>query len=239
MKLSIVIPAYNEENDIENTIIRASDYFLKQALDYEIIVVDDGSKDRTVEKVRNLLGKYTNLRLLKNSSNRGKGSAVRLGMLQGAGDYLLFMDADLSTPLIEFIKFIPEIQAGADIIIGTRKKKGANITMRQPILREYMGKVFTWVSNILLGCAVSDYTCGFKIFSRQAAKNIFSRQRIEGWGFDSEIIFLAGKNKYNIKEIPVSWHNDAGTKVRLVRDSINSFIELIRIRINDIKKRYA
>lgn len=239
MKISIIIPAYNEENVIGSTIIETSDYFSRQAFDYEIIVVDDGSKDRTAEKVERLQGKYSKLRLLKNGSNRGKGGAVRTGMLQGSGDYLLFMDADLSTPITEFIKFMPNIQAGTDVVIGTRKKKGANITRRQPLLREYMGKMFTWVSNILLGCTVSDYTCGFKVFSCQAAKNIFSRQLIDGWGYDSEIIFLARKKGYDIKEIPVTWHNDGDTKVRLVRDSVNSFIELIRIRINYIKNRYA
>lgn len=238
MKISIIVPSYNESHIIEKTLINIVEYFNKQSFDYQVIVVDDGSTDKTRECVRKFCSSHKNIEVLENNSNRGKGYAVRKGILHGEGDYLLFMDADLATPLSEFEKFRPKIFLKKPIIVGSRKMNGANIIQHQPFLREAMGKVFTFLTNFILGCRLTDYTCGFKIFSKIAAKDLFSKQITERWAYDAEIMFLANKYGYPIEEIPVTWSNKPNTKVKLLKDAINSLFELILIRYNYLKGRY-
>ncbi|MCS7232070.1 MAG: glycosyltransferase [Elusimicrobiota bacterium] len=236
--LSVVIPVYNEEDCIVVSLQKIINYLQKRNLPSEIIIVDDGSIDNT----KNLVEKFVkdnpslNIKFLTRQ-HMGKGTAVRMGMLNSVGDYCLFLDADLSTDITEFDKMFPYIQQGIDVIIGSRRIRGAKIVIHQPFLREFMGRVFTWLSNIFLGTKFSDFTCGFKCFSKKAKDKIFSTQKINGWSFDSEILFLAKKFGFKIQEIPVTWYNDPSTNVKLLKDTILSFIELIKITVLHKSKR--
>ena len=233
MKLSIVIPAFNEANRIGPTLVAAYAYFRELIPDHELLVVDDGSRDNTSGLVRQLqTEQIPTLRLLANGRNMGKGGALQHGMLAANGDYLLFCDADQSTPFTEMEKFLPAMEQKEPVVIGTRKSDGADVKKHQPWLRETMGKGFTVLSRAMIGVKVSDFTRGFKLFSRDAAQAIFRRQRIYDWSFDSEILHIAAKLGYNITEVPVTWINSEDTRVNLVRDTINSFKGLLRIRYN-------
>ncbi len=230
LKFSFVIPTYNEADCIKQTLNRVLEYAKSLNFDFEIIVSDDGSTDTTKEIVHNFINKNldSNVRLLQNP-HRGKGSAVKFGMLEATGDYVIFLDADLSTDINEFSKFLPYIAIGADIIIGSRRIKGAKIVAHQPPLREFMGRVYTFLSNFLLGLKYSDFTCGFKCFSKRAVQGIFSRQKIYNWSFDSEILYLAKKLGFKVYEVGVEWYNDPSTNVKLFKDTISSFIGLLRV----------
>lgn len=243
-KLSIIIPVFNEENCIKRTLESIAYYLSSLGYSYEIIVADDGSTDTTKKIVESFIQTHPNLaiKFVTENIHKGKGYAVKIGMKNSNGEYSLFLDADLSTDIKELDKFIPYIQEQVDVIIGSRKIQGAKIEIHQPFIREFMGKVFTWLSNIILGTQFSDFTCGFKCFSKKAKEQIFNLQKITNWSYDAEILFLAKKLGYHIKEVPVIWKNDPSTKVRLFRDAISSFIDLIKIRlihknINDLSLR--
>lgn len=227
--LSIIIPVFNEERRVKslNQIIS---YLKKQKYSWEIIVVNDGSTDKT-SKILGLLKKQFEFNLLSYSRNIGKGFAIKTGMLKAIGKYHLFLDIDLSTPISELEKFLPHLKK-YDIVIGSRKLKTSSLTTRQPLLREHLGKVFTLLSQYILKMPVSDFTCGFKIFSKKSSEQIFMRQRINRWGFDPEILYIGKSRKFSIKEVPVTWKNDPGTKVKFPRDMVISLSELIRIRLN-------
>ncbi len=228
--LSVVIPAYNEEAVIRQTTEEVARYLTESAITYELLIVDDGSTDHTVALVRELMQRHPSLRLLQ-ANHEGKGAAVKAGVLAAAGSRILFMDADHSTHIQEWKKCIPWLHDGYDVVIGSRKMPGADVKVHQPLLRELMGKVFTRLTNTLLTTQVTDITCGFKCFQADVAVRIFRLQRIAGWGFDAELLFLARRMGYRIKEVPVVWMDDASTKVRLMSDAIRSFNELMRIRI--------
>lgn len=233
--LSVIIPLYNEQKRL-NKLIKLYKYLKKQNFTYEVILVNDGSKDNTLKRTDNL-SKDFKFNLITYKENRGKGFAIRTGMLAAQGQNLLFTDIDLSTPIEEFNKFLPLLKKQR-IIIGSRKTKGSVLQKRQGIMRESLGKGFTLLSQVILGLQISDFTCGFKCFSKKAAKEIFSKQRIERWGFDSEILFLAKKLGYEITEIPVRWSNDPGTKVKFPGDIFRSLVDLYRIRHAWSKKAY-
>lgn len=233
--LSVIIPVYNETKRL-GTLPKIINFFKKQKFASELILVNDGSKDDTLEKIKNLQKKGL-LRIITYKKNRGKGYAIKKGMLAANGKYNLFLDIDLSTPLGEFKKFLPYLNK-YDILIGSRKTKGAKLIVHQPPLRENMGKAFTYISQIALQLPISDFTCGFKCFSHEAKKEIFKRQKIERWSFDSEILFIGNKLGFPIKEIPVVWKNDLNTKVKFPQDIINSIRDLIRIRINQLRGAY-
>ncbi len=236
-ELSVVIPAYNEAAVIAPTLEAIDAYLTRAQLTHEIIVVDDGSLDRTVAVVRGLSGTQPALRLL-DAPHQGKGAAIKQGVLAATGRYLLFLDADHSTRIEEIQKCLPWLRQGCEVVIGSRKMPGAVIRVHQPPLRELMGRGFTWVSNALLGVRVTDFTCGFKCFQTGVAQRLFRLQRIGGWGFDAEVLFLAKRGGYRIKEVPVAWANDPGTKVRLLRDTVGSFLELLQIRLGDWRGWY-
>jgi len=238
MLITIVIPAYNEEKRIIPTLKYIAAYFSKKATPYEIIVVDDGSADDTVKAVCSLKTRYPQISVFSLEKNSGKGRAVREGMLKGRGDFILFMDADSSTSIEEFEKFMPLVCQNKDILMGTRKSRGARIIERQPFVREFFGKGFTWFSNIMTGAHVSDFTCGFKCFSRKAVNDIFKKALIDDWSFDAEILFLAKRTGYEITEVPVVWKNDRATKVRLLHDILHSLKGLFRIRLYASKGLY-
>nr|MBU1328418.1 glycosyltransferase family 2 protein [Candidatus Omnitrophota bacterium] len=238
MLITIVIPAYNEEKRIIPTLKSIVSYFSDKKIPHEIIISDDGSSDNTVKIATDLKTSYPQISVFSLNKNSGKGKAVREGMIRGKGDYILFMDADSSTSIEEFEKFMPLIYRSKDIIMGTRKSKGAQIIEHQPFLREFLGKGFTWFSNIMTGAHVSDFTCGFKCFSKKAVNDIFKKALIDDWSFDAEILFLAKRMGYEIIEVPVVWKNDRATKVRLVRDTLHSLRGLVRIRRQALKGSY-
>lgn len=239
LKLSVVIPAYNEEKRIVGTIVSLRDYFDSLPLDWDLLLVDDGSSDRTAEVCREAFGRRDGLKVVKHPRNMGKGAAVRTGMLAAAGDYAIFMDADFSTPVTEFGKFLPLIGEGRPVLIGSRKMPGASVEKRQPFLREFFGRGFTSLSNTLLGTDYSDFTCGFKCFSRGAAREIFSRQLIDNWSYDAEILYLSRRLGFPVVEIPVRWQDAPNSKVRLLRDIATSFYGLLRITWFRLAGRYA
>ncbi|HEY6197686.1 MAG TPA: dolichyl-phosphate beta-glucosyltransferase [Candidatus Binatia bacterium] len=236
--LSLIIPAFNEDRRIGQSLERILSFFRAQSYPFEIIVVDDGSTDRTVEVVRGFAASDPQLRVEPQPQNRGKGEAIRKGMLLAGGKYLFFSDADLSVPIEAVPDFLSRLEAGDDVAVGSRRIAGAVIEVHQPIHRELMGKVFTGLSNLILGLKLKDFTCGFKAFRRDAARELFSRQRLGGWSFDSEILYLAKSKGYRIAEVPVVWRNDEATKVRLGRDVVRSFVDLWNIRINHALGKY-
>lgn len=235
--LSVVIPVYNEEGRIKN-IIDVDRALRKLSCSAEIVLVNDGSIDETMSILKKIpLGK--SLRIISYRQNRGKGHAVKRGMLAARGHYRLFMDIDLSTPPREIPRFLKKIEKDGDIIIGSRKIKGAKVTDHQSFVRESLGKFFTFLSRKLLGVNVSDFTCGFKMFTDSASREIFRRSIIPRWGFDSEILFIAVKKGFRIKELPVEWKNSRLTKVKFPGDLIGSFLELLKIRFNYRKGCYG
>lgn len=237
--LSIIIPLYNEEKRIR-MLFEIHSYLKKQKFSWEIILVNDGSKDNTKKITANIIkdNSFKKIQLISYKRNRGKGFAIKKGVLKAKGEYRLFIDIDLSTPIEELKKILPFIKK-FDIVIGSRKRKGAKLIKRQSKLREILGKEFTRLSRYILGLKVTDFTCGFKCFSANSAEKIFSRQKIERWGFDAEILFLAQKLNFPIKEVAVVWRNDSETKVRLPKDIIVTFFELFKIRYYALKNLYA
>lgn len=233
--LSVIVPIFNEERRIRN-LYHIVTYLKKQKYSWDITVVDDGSTDKT-NKILRLLRKKIRFNLLSYSPNLGKGSAVRIGMLKAKGKYRLFMDVDLSTPISELKKFLPYLKK-YDIVIGSRKLATSELVTRQPLIREHLGKIFTLLSQKFLGMYISDFTCGFKIFSKKSVDEIFARQRINRWGFDPEILYIGKIKKLSIREIPVYWENDPRTKVKFPDAIINSLVELISIKINYLRGLY-
>lgn len=237
--VSLVIPAYNEERRLKESLVAIQKYISEKPYAAEIIIADDGSQDETAAVADACLnGNYMHS-IIRSSKNRGKGYAVKKGMLSAKGKYVVFMDADLSTPITELDKLLECFQEDVDVVIGTRKNKKANVKKRQPFFREFLGKGFTLLSSMLLVRGVSDFTCGFKGFKNGVGREIFQRQLIWNWSFDAEILFLAHKLGYKIKEVPVTWVDAEGTKVRLFRDVIGSLKGILKIRINSFLGVYG
>ena len=230
--LSVVIPAFNEQGRIRPALQAITRYLEGLPLSWEIIVVDDGSRDHTAAEaelaIRAMLPEQ--IRLLRHPRNLGKGASVRTGVLASHGQFVLFCDADGATPIEELGKFLPALQAGADVVAGSRRIAGSQIEQHQRRLRQGMGAVYTSLTNWLVAPGISDITCGFKALRRPAAQAIFGRMQVTGWSFDAELFYLARRFKFQIVEIPVTWCDRPNTKVRLLRDAITSFCELLRIR---------
>jgi len=201
--------------------------------------VNDGSRDKTVEVVRAYADKNPALRLLENPGNRGKGYSVRNGMLNARGQVLLFSDADLSSPIEEAPKLLRAIRGGADVVIGSRWLKSELQTQRQPWYRQLFGRLFNFVLRIVLGLNFSDTQCGFKAFTRPAAAQIFSQQKIERWGFDPELLFLAKKFGFKVVEIPVAWAHSRGSQMSYFRDGLRMLLEMLKVRWYALTGRYA
>lgn len=237
--LSIVIPAYNEVRRLPNTLTRISNYCQEQfPAKHEIIVVDDGSSDDTLKFLQQQQAALPGLRIVSYTKNRGKGYAIKKGIENAEGKYVVFSDADLSTPIEEIEKILARLEEGCPVVIGTRKHPGSEVLKHQPVWRESMGKVYTWISNRTLGLKVSDFTCGFKGFERAHARQIFDAQTIDRWAFDSEILFLASYYNFPLSEVPVRWANSPETKVHIVKDTITSFAALLQIRWNQLVGKY-
>ncbi len=230
--LSIVIPAYNEEGRIGSTLEKIHDFLKIKDYISEVIVVDDGSSDKTVQTVlKSALYGEGRLRLIKNEVNRGKGYSVKKGIINSMGGYILFSDADLSTPIGEVDKLFEFIDKGYDIVIGSRALAGSDVKVHQPWYRETMGKIFNFFVKSILMKGINDTQCGFKLFKLSLAKDIVSHMKTDGFSFDVEMLYLAIKNKYNIKEVPVIWLNSPKSKVNLIFDSTRMFFDLIRIKL--------
>lgn len=236
--LSIIIPAYNEETRLPTTLRTVIEYLASRDWSFcEVIVVDDGSKDGTVAAAEAFQGQGHRLRILTNPGNRGKGYAVRHGMLEAAGDWLLFSDADLSTPIEEFEKLCAAISDSVTIAIGSRALDRSLIGVHQSQFRERAGQLFNFFMRMALRLDLHDTQCGFKLFRRDAARAIFSRQKLERFSFDAEILFIARKLGYRTAEIPVRWNNVEGTKVNMWSGA-QSFLDLITIRSNAARGIY-
>jgi len=238
LNYSFIIPAYNESERLSVSLPKVLDYIHKHKLAAEVIVVNDGSSDDTADVVRRFAAAGSEVRLLENPGNRGKGYSVRNGMLHGRGDVLLFTDADLSSPIYEAGKLFDAIAHGADIAIGSRWLQAELQTERQPWYRQLYGRVFNLGLKIALGLPYSDTQCGFKAFSRAAAQTVFSRQHIERWGFDPELLFLADKLKLRTVEVPVEWAHDHRSRISPLRDGLNMGLEMLKVRWNDVRGRY-
>ena len=238
--LSVIIPAYNEEKRLPKTLEEIDKYLSKQNYDYEILVVNDGSKDKTAEVVRCLTPGVKHLRLIDNKENYGKGYVVRQGMLEAKGEYRIFTDADNSTSIDQIEKMWPEFKQGYDIVIGSRDVKGAVLNPPQPWLRNViLGEGFKLIRKIIIGLwEIEDSQCGFKGFTDRAANEIFPRCKINRFAFDPEILVIAKKLGYKIKEIPVYWRNDLQSKVEF-KSMIKMLIDLFKIRLNLIKGIYG
>lgn len=238
--LSIIIPAYNEQNRIGKTLEETFRFLNEQSFESEVIVVNDGSSDRTRDLVNEYIERYgSRLRLLDNPGNRGKGYSVRSGMLAGRGELLLFYDADLSTPLSEVERVLTPIREDRyDVVIGSRALDRSLIGTHQSRFREFIGRIGNMVQFIFTGLEFRDTQCGFKAFRRPAAQSIFPRQRIEGFGFDPEVLFIACRQKWRVLELPVRWNHVEGSKVHVIGTPLKALLEVMTIRINSIRGRY-
>ncbi len=236
---SIVIPAYNESARIPATLQSVVDCIRQHGWDAEVLVVNDGSTDSTAEVVRAFAAANPEVRLLENPGNRGKGYSVRTGMLQAHGEIVLFTDADLSAPIEEAEGLFAAIAAGADIAIGSRWLETKRQTIRQPFYRQFFGRCFNGVTRFVMGLKFADTQCGFKAFTRAAAQTVFQLQTIERWGFDPEILFIALKRGYVVKEVAVSWAHDERTRMSYLKDGIKMLEEIAIVRWNALTGRYG
>ena len=237
-ELSIIIPTYNEKANIEKTLSAIQEYLKKRNLQAEILIVDDGSKDGTQEILRSLKKVSPGLEIQLNSSNHGKGYVVRQGILSAHGQFMLFMDADHSTHIRELDKFLPYIKKDYDIVMGSRRLKDPTVTITQPKLRHYLGEVYILLARMILWIPSLDYNCGFKLFKRDIARRLFSKQVMNDWSFDAEIFLLAKKLNLKIKEVAINWSHGYTSKVKPLRDSMKSFLALLKLRIYNIQGKY-
>lgn len=237
--LSFIIPAYNEEQRLPSYLERVIGFFTGQPYSFEVIVVDDGSSDGTAALVKALMVRHSSLRLEMLPRNRGKGFAVKTGMIAARGQLRIFADADGATPVEEIRRLLDAREKGADIAIGSRAMRSDECVVTGRIHRKIMGTVFNGLIRALAVRGIHDTQCGFKLFTASAAESIFPRQKITGFGFDVELLFLARRLGYRIIEVPVNWSDVGGTKVRLLRDSFRMFGEVLRIRLTNITGGYG
>lgn len=243
MKLSIIIPCYNEEKRLSKTFKKIFDYLSTKKMKTEIIFVDDGSIDKTRLVLEYICKKLDGHPLIKTTiitgkKNRGKGHAVKTGIIKASGRHILICDADLSTPITEIEKLFRYV-VEYELIMGSRKQNGAKIIKSQPVLREFFGKSYSLMSKIILGVDVKDFTCGFKLIKREAAKEIAKRLTINRWAYDSEMLKIAKTQNYAMKEVGIVWRDDQQTKVRILRDILGSFTDLLKIAANSLMGKYT
>jgi dolichyl-phosphate beta-glucosyltransferase len=241
--LSIVIPAYNEEKRIGRSLEAILEFLTSANYSAEVVVVNDGSKDNTAAVVAGFVDKFRgcgfDLRLLTNDPNRGKGYSVKRGLTESRGEIVLFTDADLSSPITEAPKLLdPIVEGRADVAFGSRALDRKLIGVRQPMLRDFGGRVFNLILRTITGLRFKDTQCGFKAFRREPALPVFRLQSIERFGFDPEILYIAKKRGLKLLEVPVIWNDSEGSTVNYAHDSIIMVMDLLRIRKNDLSGRY-
>ncbi len=234
--LSIIIPAHNEENRLPTALVKIDAFLKTQSYTYEVIIVENGSSDRTLEVAKAFSEEHPYVRYLQ-VQTRGKGLAVKAGMLAAHGDYRFICDADLSMPIEEVSKFLPPHSDNYDISIATREGEGAQ-RINEPEYRHFIGRVNVLIIKLTALRGFEDTQCGFKMFNRKSAEDLFSVQKMSGIGFDIEILFIATKRGYSIREVPITWYFSAESRMRLVRDSIKLLTEIFEIRRNWIKGVY-
>ncbi len=235
--LSVVIPAYNEEKRIKKTLLDVDKFLSAQNYSYEIIVVDDGSSDGTVELVKNIGRDVRNLRVIDNKENHGKGYVVRQGIMEAKGKYRLFMDADNATTVDQVQNLLPFFKEGYDVVIGNRDLKESQIKKHQPFYKEMLGDVGNLLIQALAVPGIKDTQCGFKCFSAEFVEKVFPKLKVDRWGFDIEILALAKKYGHKIKTVPVIWINDEESKVS-IGGYVNTLKELFQIKWNMMSGKY-
>lgn len=236
--LSVIIPAYNEERRIGYTVQKIFSYLNSKDYKSEVIIVDDGSMDNTVQIIESMDAGNVFLHIIRNKNNRGKGFSINKGVKKSRGAIILFSDADLSTPIEEIEKFMPFFDNGYDVVIGSRGLPVSDIQVRQVWYREWMGKKFGVLVRLLAVPGIRDSQCGFKCFTKLSAEKIFPRQRLSGFCFDVELLFISRKLNLRIKEVPVCWRNSPASRVKPFIDPVNMFFDLLRIRFYDIRGFY-
>jgi dolichyl-phosphate beta-glucosyltransferase len=229
IELSIIIPAFNEEARIESSLEKIRSYCLAKHPSHEVLVINDGSEDRTSAIVQHWADLWPNLQILQYPKNRGKGYATKAGVLTAKGQWILCSDADLSTPIEELDRLLAFAHL-YDVVIGSRSIDGSHIERKQPWHRVFMGRFFNWAVRTVLVGGHKDTQCGFKLYHRRAAETLFERMITDGFAFDAEILFLAKRLGLKVGEVPVSWKNDNRSKVRLLQDPPLMFLDLFRIR---------
>ncbi|NIM95165.1 MAG: glycosyltransferase [Anaerolineales bacterium] len=226
----MIIPAHNEETRLPDSLSKVMTFLHSQTYDAEVLVIDNGSVDNTAEIVKGFTKQYPNLRLLQ-EERAGKGLAVRRGMLEADGEYRFICDADLSMPIDEVVNFLPPILQDYDIAIASREITGA-VRYNEPRYRHWIGRIFNLLVQILAVPGFSDTQCGFKCFKAPAAQDLFKVQVLDGWTFDVEVLFIAQRRGYRIVEVPIHWYHSPASRIRILNDSIQMFLDLFRIRRN-------
>ncbi len=227
--LSVVVPVYNEAGRIETSLHVLLGFLVAHRLDAEVVCVDDGSTDGSGSVLARVAGTEPRVRRVSLGRNHGKGAAVRRGMLEARGDAAVFMDADLSTDLAALPASLRALADGADVVLGSRRVPAARIVTRQPLARDLLGRGFSAMAGLLVDRSVPDFTCGFKAFTAAAGHAIFSRSRIAGWAFDVEIVAIARTLGLRVVSVPVDWHDEPRSKVRVPRAVLSSLVDLVRI----------
>jgi len=236
--VSLVIPAYNEQNRLGSTLEKAALFFREKSYDTEVIVVDDGSTDSTPRLAGEFKDRFWKLTVLQNEGNRGKGYSVRRGMLAAEGKYRLFYDADGSTPIEEFDRAHAHLEEGYHMVIGSRAMLDSKLEIKQPFHRRISGDIFRGLVDILAVAGFRDTQCGFKCFTAEAAQKVFPLQRLERFSFDAELLYIAVKMGYLVKEMPVVWRDSSETKLNFLKDGLRMLWDLLVIRLNAIRGRY-
>lgn len=226
--LSVIIPAFNEQRRLPPTLLDAVDFLDSLDKGYEVIVVDDGSRDGTSAVVQKFEKIRSQVRLIRLPKNYGKGHAVRTGALNAHGRFILFADADGSTAISEVSRLLKAIEEGAEVVIGSRALSSDETEVKALLVRKVLGRVFNRIVNTVLLPGIADTQCGFKLFSRKAANFLFSQQQSDGFSFDIELLFLAKKAGLSVNEIAINWENVPGSKVNLVSDSLKMFLDIFR-----------
>jgi glycosyltransferase involved in cell wall biosynthesis len=236
--VSIVLPAFDEELGIERAIAAVCNHLEPRVESFEVVVVDDGSRDRTAQRVQSVSAKDRRVRLLRSDRNHGKGHAVRQGILASRGDVVAFLDVDLSTPIQMLDRVWPILDGGAHVVVGSRRMPGARIEVHQPWIREHLGDVFRRTTRVLLGIPLSDLTCGFKVFRGREGRALFERVTLWDWTFDVEVLVAAIEAGLVVRDVPVIWRDDRDTKVRLARDLPRVMSGLARLFVRKAGKQY-
>jgi dolichyl-phosphate beta-glucosyltransferase len=236
--VSIVLPIYNESSVLKRNLEALIEHMQALGRAFDVVCVDDGSSDDSLAILERMALADGRIKPSSLGTNQGKGAAVRTGMLLAEGELIIFMDADLSTPLSEVTGFLGALDSGYDVVIGNRRAPGSQITRHQPWIRETLGKGFTNLTNLLLAPGVRDFTCGFKGFRHAASQTIFERSTLNGWAFDAELVVIAQEQGLKLAQVPVEWHDEEGTKVRILQAVFGSLGDLCVILFRRLGGRY-